>query len=507
MTSRILPWAVFGVFVVYVGVATLAMPSRSASSFDLRDFRRLPVSVSGRVQPVDTVARLALQRIRRSATVPPDQSGAGPVRTGALDADEWLLEVLSKPDTADTRRIFPIGGELAGKLSLKAAGAGTSYYSFRDLTGKVEDIGGQAQRIAKLKSDTRAAWEGELLNLRERLVIYERLKNSLQPNSGLQRDAKGNAITFDFAQALGRYRVDLSEAVRTAAHRKEGRTETLDKATEQRLRAFAAAFQAVARVGLVAMVPPHVGEPRNHWSNAGTEIANSARGAGLSPAVVSYAKMGAAYARGDAATFTAAASAYRTWLASSGLQREVNRAAWEVFYNRLQPMFRSLPVYLLGLLLLFAGNAATGETPAARRTRPVYQAAVLLILLGFALQTTGIAFSFPLAGRPSFLVFAGWATALCGLVIEWFSRRGLGMAVAAIAAVVGLMANYVFGPGTAGAFVRAVFDVNLLVAVLAAGAALCAHLVGTRSTRASTTESKNQWFHGDVTATRSLGTR
>jgi hypothetical protein len=467
MTKHIAPWIVFSLFLAAVGAAPFDAPVRSRSGIDLQDFRRLPVSVSGRVQPLDTVARLALNRIRGSESVAVDPGPAGRRATDSrLGADEWLLEVLATPDVADTRRIFPIATKQAlEKLALKPSPA-DGCFAFRDLAGQVDTISREAVRIAKVKVDDRAPWEREIVGVRDKLVIYERLKNSLQPNSALQRQAKGNGITFDFTQALGKYRTDLSEAVRLAEGRRQGKTETLDPATEQRIRAFASAFQAVSRVGLVAAVPPHEGEPRNRWSNAGTEIANSARGGTLSPATGYLAKIASAFARSDGPAFTRASAGYRAWMSSNGLRREVNRAAIEVFYNDLQPMLRSIPVYAIGLLLVFAAGR--------RLARATYLSAALLIALAMALHTAGIAFAFVLAGRPSVLVFAGWAIALCGLVIEWFSRRGLGLAVAGISAVAALGATYGLAPGAASLFVRQATDLRLVAAAVASAVVLLA---------------------------------
>ena len=263
---------------------------------------------------------------------------------------------------------------------------------------------------------------------------------------------------------------------RIARRRTDGKADTLDPATEGRIRSFAGAFQAVSRLALVAAIPLHSGEPRSRWSNAGTEIANSARGSALSPAVGYWSKMGSLYAHGDVRASQAAVSVYRGWLASSGLRREVSRAAWEASTHGLQPMLRAVPLYILGLILLFAAgaDASTGGTPTRRRARPVNQSAVLLVALGFALHTTGLVFAFTLAGLPPFLVFAGWTIALCGLLIECFSRRGLGVAVAGIAALTALGAIYALVPGGSAQFVQNLLDVRLLAAIAAAGAALVA---------------------------------
>jgi hypothetical protein len=108
-TKRFVPWVVFATFVVYVAASAFQLPLHRSGGFNLTDFRRLPVSVNGRVQPIDSVARIGLRLIRGSDTVqlgiPKRQRG----QPTTLDPSEWLLEVLAKPDAADTRKIFPLG--------------------------------------------------------------------------------------------------------------------------------------------------------------------------------------------------------------------------------------------------------------------------------------------------------------------------------------------------------------------------------------------------------------
>src|SRR3954466_3067709 len=94
-TKALVPWIVFGIFVVYVAAPALPRPAGPGSGFDVTAFGRLPVSANGRVQPFDSVARKGLLQIRGPDT-------AGPA---LIDPTVWLLEVLAKPDTADTRRV------------------------------------------------------------------------------------------------------------------------------------------------------------------------------------------------------------------------------------------------------------------------------------------------------------------------------------------------------------------------------------------------------------------
>src|SRR5438067_7033210 len=261
---------------IVAGVA-LSLSAGAGSGFDVAAFGRLPVSAHGRVEQFGSVARKALQGIRGPETAP-------------IDPILWLLEVLAKPDTADTRPIFPIKSpELLGKLQLQAANAGTNYYAFKDLGPKASEI---QKQVANVKASDRTPWQEELTALRDKLILYERLKNSLQPNSRLQQDAKGKPITFDFAAELARYQADLGEALRIDAGRRRGNPERLAVPVEMRIRTFARLFQVVSSTGMLAVVPP----PRptrsgTDWKNLGTIIVNSARGQKVPAPVTFYAGM------------------------------------------------------------------------------------------------------------------------------------------------------------------------------------------------------------------------
>ena len=86
--------------------------------------------------------------------------------------------------------------------------------------------------------------------------MYERLKNSVQPNSLLQMQANGKPVAFNFLQELDKFRIDMQEAVRIAGRRKNGGTERLDVPTEQRIRSFSALFNIVSRLAILAAIPP-----------------------------------------------------------------------------------------------------------------------------------------------------------------------------------------------------------------------------------------------------------
>ncbi len=463
MTRALVPWIVFGIFVVYLAASALPLPVGPGSGFNVTAFGRLPVWANGRVQPFDSVARTGLLQIRGPVTAPMDGFKAPQARPTMIDPTVWLLEVLAKPDTADTRRVFPIGNrELLGKLQLQAASRGTNYYAFNDLGPKASEIQKQLQQIEKMKASDRTQWQRELIALRDKLMLYERLKNSLEPNSRLQQDARGKPITFDFAGELAKYQVDLAEALRVDAGRRRGSTERLDVAAEVRLRTFAALFQVVSRMGLLAVVPNMTGAS-NHWSNIGSVVVQSALGHQPSPSVAFLAGMSSAFAQGKPDAFNSQVAQYRQWLAANGLAPEVRESRFEAFSNLLLPLVRAVVLYAVALVLV--GVARRRRTSSATAYRP----ALMMVLLASTLHATGLLFATILAGRPSWIAFSGWAIGLtplvAALVVKRFRRSGNGTLASAAIGLTALVAAYAVTPGGAASLLRNVLETSLVVAI------------------------------------------
>jgi len=117
--------------------------------FHLREFGRLPVLANGRIQPFDSFAQNSLLQLRSSGSVPLEGNGAdgswgtwedlrknpqaSPLsernwwqfnkHPKKLKSTEWLLEVMTHPEIADTRPVFMIShSDLLGELKLQDKG-------------------------------------------------------------------------------------------------------------------------------------------------------------------------------------------------------------------------------------------------------------------------------------------------------------------------------------------------------------------------------------------------
>ena len=473
-----LAWVLFGVFLIYVAIAALR-PVSSPGGFNLAEFGRLPVLVNGRVQPIDSAARMGLLQVRGTVTVPPEDNKPAWqfwARGHTLDATEWLLELLVKPDAADARNVFPVDSTLRDTLGLEARAGSSGYYAFKELEPRLDAIGKQVRRIATVKAADRAAWERDCLRLRNALVIYERLKNSLQPNSFLRHGAAGNALPYDFDGLLRQYTADLRVGVEAAVDRQHGKDHPLDEATEERMRAFARPFIGVSRAGMLAVIPP--ADPtrtRDRWQNIGTALVDSARTGLLPGAAAHFAAMSSAFARNRPLVFNIELANYRRWLGARGMAPEVSRARSEYFSNRFQPLVRATAIYLVAFVLICASWF--------RRSTALYRSAAALVLLAYVLHTTGLLFDVMLEGRLPIanlyaaIIFGGWGVVLLAGGVERFLRNGIGLATAALTGVTTLALAHSLVPAGGPALLKAVLDVNfcLAIAVMSIACGLARH--------------------------------
>src|SRR5437016_10219763 len=134
---KIIPW--FFVALFATEIAAVFAPKKDGE-FHVREFGRLPVLMNGRVQPLDSVARNSLLQIRSTADVPLEEVPSWKFwhHPKKLKAAAWLIEVMMKPEVADTRPIFLIHHpDLLSELDLRGKGqerSGLFYFTFNELT-------------------------------------------------------------------------------------------------------------------------------------------------------------------------------------------------------------------------------------------------------------------------------------------------------------------------------------------------------------------------------------
>src|SRR5262249_48821286 len=158
--------------VVLVWLASIWWPAKPAArDINFATFGKIPVLVGGRVKPLDTVARNSLLIMRGRQELRLDSGKR-------LTAIQWLVDVLFNAPQADQYPVFVVqNGDVLGLFGWEQTDR--KYFSFAEFTPFLKKIDEQGEQADKLEAVQRSAYQNGILNLRNALVLYQRLKNSL----------------------------------------------------------------------------------------------------------------------------------------------------------------------------------------------------------------------------------------------------------------------------------------------------------------------------------------
>jgi len=396
-----------------VGALTMIRPPGQVRGLDIDGFSRLPELEGGRLKPLDSTARNALLVIRGQ------QSFRYQDRT--VGSGEWILDVLFRPQVADLQPIFVIDDPgVLGLMNMKVAK--DRYYSFRQIAPFINEIQREASAAHAVDAKQRTQYQSAVANLFERVYLYHRLKNTIQLEQG-----QGLAAEI---QALGS----------PGAEQRQG---------------------ALVDLAYFRPLPPLPGQRAEAWLNSGEALRSAAMGS-VSPALEPMSRIAWAYSLQDAPAFNKAVKDLQvtTFSARPEAQAQVDH---ETTFNRAQPFYVGMVIYVLALLTVFASWLWKPQI-----LRP---AAFGLLCAGAIVQTAGLVSRIVLQGRPpvtnlySSAVFVGWGAVLLGIVLERMYRNGFGTAVAASSGFASLLvAHHLTGDGDTMEMMRAVLDSNFWLA-------------------------------------------
>jgi ABC-type transport system involved in cytochrome c biogenesis permease subunit len=398
--------------IALLAVLATAVPPGRVRGFDMDRFGRLPVLEGGRIKPMDSVARNALLMIRGKQSVPSQGRELSP--------DEWLLDVLFRPQTADAQALFVINDpDILGLMGLRQGSS--RYFSFDAIGPHLQDIEDQARAAEALEATQRSRFQNAVVNLYQRLMLYNQLENSAQ-----------------LADSPGLF-VELQAPVSA-------------EATQRR--------RSLAEAARFRPLPPLPGQPAEAWQNTGEALL--AAGPTPHPGLVALALAGASYQADRPETFNQGVAGLQE-LAATVRPQALRHANSELLFNRVQPFYLGMVIYVLALLTLFASWLWRREL--------LQPAAFSLLAAGALVHTVGLVSRILLQGRPpvtnlySSAVFVGWAAVILGVILERMYRKGFGTAVAAAAGFASLIiAHHLAMEGDTMEMMRAVLDSNFWLA-------------------------------------------
>jgi len=456
---RLVPWffvALFGAEIVAV-----MMPKKDGE-FHVREFGRLPVLLNGRIQPFDSVARNALLQMRSTGDVPLEEVPSWKFwhHPEKLKASAWLLEVMTRPDIADTRPVFLIHhSDLLGELKLQDKGiekSGLRYYTFNELKPVYEVIMDQGQKADQVKPEEQTTFQKQVSKLANAVILYRRLKLTLEPE-GVE----------DFSKELAEFQKNLGPVQAAVAASEKGKE--FDQEAVRSMAVPVQQFQLMAEAGYALIIPPlNPQAGRDRWQNVGTSLLETFRTGHLHPAVTFLTTIATAYQQQSASQFNEAVDQYQAWLAPN-FARELRKGRAEFYYNDVKAFLHSMIIYIFALLL--AGGALLTFSVVPNLSETLRRSAFYLVILAWCFHTFGLVFRMALEGRPpvtnlySSAIFIGWATVVLGLVLERIYRASIGIVVGSVAGFVTLLIahNLALG-GDTMEMLRAVLDTNFWLA-------------------------------------------
>ena len=411
--QKYLAWGA-GVLALLIALI-VALPTGKARGFDVGGFGNLPILEGGRVKPLDSLARNSLLLIHSRQGFRHEGRTVGP--------DEWILDLMFRPQVADTQPIFVIDDPEVISLIGGKQTKNRNYFSFADMAPHLDEVQKQAASAQPIAPQKRTRFQGAVVNLFDRVYLYYKLRNTLQ---------------LAGSPGLGWELQSLASA---------------DAATRH---------QDLTQLAQFRILPPPPGAPPEAWQSVGQALTAAAAGSGLHPGLVPLAKMNAAYAASDPAAFNQALTDMNS-IVNTLKPDALGHATNEVVFNRAQPFFVGLSIYFVAFLVLCVSWIYKPEL-----LRPT---AYALLCSAAIVHTLGLAARIILQGRPpvtnlySSAVFVGWGAVILGLIVERMYRKGFGTAVAALAGFATLIVAQNLGEGgDTMEMMRAVLDSNFWLA-------------------------------------------
>jgi ABC-type transport system involved in cytochrome c biogenesis permease subunit len=406
--SKILPWLV-GAAALSWALLVALRGSPTARGFDVEAFGHLPLLEGGRIKPADSLARNSLLVLRGKQTLPEEGR--------EVSADEWLLDVLFRPEVAAKQPVFNVDDpDVLGMLGRQQGGS--RYVTFLDLDPHLAELQQQGEAAKAVDPKRRTRFQSAVVTLYDRVVLFHRLANSIQLWNG----------------------PSLEDAIAD-----RGSPEGSEMQRE------------LTEIALFRPLPPLPGEKTDQWKSTGEALRQSAS-TGVDPRLAAFARLGAAYRASSAWDFNSTVQSMLDGLADAHPEvwRQVHR---EVVFNRAEPFYLGMVLYVLALIVVALSWLW--------RSRVALSCAFALLVSAAVVHTAGLVARTILQGRPpvtnlySSAVFIGWVVVLLGILLERLYRRGFATGVAAAVGFSTLLiAHHLSADGDTMEMMRAVLDSN-----------------------------------------------
>ncbi len=423
----------------------------SDKSFAFGEFARLPLTANGRIVPLDSLARNSLLEIREKQTLNTEPWKDWNLHPKIISATEWLANMMLNPAVADAWPAFRVNNpDLISLMKLPDKSAANhsdgKHYSWNQIQPSLDTLDRENQRVQAIEPANRSAYENAIVTMHNRLFLYVQLKNTVQP-----ADAR------NWPAELAAFEKLIPGGVAASQAQQSG--QPFDRTNFDLFVSFIQRFQFMSKLEPPLILPP---DGSNQWRRMGDALLAAPQGKPIDQAIRDYANMAGALAANQPDQFNVALKDYLSILMPTQT-KALAKARAEVFFNRMEPFYHAMVIYILAGLLACFSWFNLSET--------LRRCSVWLIGLAFAIHTTGLIYRMVLEGRPpvtnlySSAIFIGWGAVLLGLILEKFYKNGVGSVVSAVIGFITLIiAQHLALEGDTMEMMRAVLDTNFWLA-------------------------------------------
>jgi ABC-type transport system involved in cytochrome c biogenesis permease subunit len=438
--KKFAPWLIS---LLLVGWALVEMlPPKPTPGIDLDGFARLPVLVGGRVMPMDTLGRLSLLEMNHFGRY---TASDGKVHPPAA----WLLDAFMMPEHADAAKVFYINNPDVLDL-LGFAEKNETLYSFNDLKGSLTQIENQSTLASQVDSEGRSPFQRDILKLRSALLLYLRLKNSVQ--------VEGSP---DFAKEIDIFAKVIGPGLEAVKARDEGKT--YDQTAFQNILEFTQRYQNIAQAKYAFAFPDLSAKSEtDRWQHIGEALLGSIGTGTVSYPIKAFSRLISDYRNGDIDGFNSVLHEYQAFLEKT-VPGELSRPHLEFLFNHASPFLQALVLYLLVFICALLSWLVWPKT--------LTKTAIILLVAAFTIHTGGLLVRMYLQGRPpvtnlySSAIFVGWGIVVLCLFLERIYRNGIPSLCASAAGFSTLLiAHNLQLDGDTLEMLRAVLDTNVWLA-------------------------------------------
>jgi ABC-type transport system involved in cytochrome c biogenesis permease subunit len=440
--KKFVSWIISLILVLWV--TTKMIPGKEPPGFDIDGFGRLPVLVGGRVMPMDTLARVSLFAMNHHGTYSTSDGKAQP-------QSRWLLDVLMIPEHADVAKVFEVTNpDVLDLFGWQGANGKPNNYSFNDFKPFFGEIEKQTGLAAQTESETQSAFQRAIVRLRDALLLYVQLKNTVQPEDSPDFGREVRALETVIQPGM--------QAIRDRDANKPFNNQDLEH-----ILLFTQRYRELSEIKYAYAIPNSNGTTEtDRWQPISEALLNAIVSGKVPYPALIYGRLVSAYRSGDVDGFNQALKEYNQHLEET-IPRELNRPRLEFFFNQAQPFLHAMILYIIVFVLSLISWLKWPKT--------LWKIAVILLLFAFLIHTAGLVTRMYLQARPpvtnlySSAIFVGWGAVLLCLFLERFYKNGIGSASAsAIGFVTLLIAQNLQLDGDTLQMLRAVLDTNVWLA-------------------------------------------